>query len=101
LHIARVLYQSGVHHGRYVGALRLEGSGGRHGVAHGCARHPKVNDGIVHFRPICSGAGWFHAKAREIVAHSRKTGRRGSGAEDEADTSAPVDGQLSLDNASE
>jgi hypothetical protein len=64
-------------------------------------RVTEVNDGIVHFRPICPGAGWFHAKAREIVAHWRKTGRRGGGAEDEADTSAPVDGQLSLEGASE
>jgi hypothetical protein len=63
-------------------------------------RVTEVNDGIVHFRPICPGAGWYHAKAREVVAHWRKTGRRG-GSGDEADTSAPVDGQLSLEHASE
>ena len=64
-------------------------------------RVTEVNDGTVHFRPICPGAGWYHAKAREIVAHWRKTGRRGGGVEHEADRSAPVERQLSLQDASE
>ena len=46
-------------------------------------RVTKVDDGIVYFRPISPGAGWRHVKAREIVAHWRKTGRRGGGAEGE------------------
>jgi hypothetical protein len=35
-----------------------------------------VKDGVVHFNLICPGAGWRHAKAREIVTHWRKSGRR-------------------------
>ena len=40
-------------------------------------RVTEVGDGIVYFRPICPGAGWRHAKAREIVLHWRETERRG------------------------
>jgi hypothetical protein len=39
-------------------------------------RVTEINDGIVYFDPICPGAGWRHAKAREIVAHWRKAGPR-------------------------
>jgi hypothetical protein len=35
-----------------------------------------VDAGVVHFEPICPGAGWRHAKARDIIAHWRKAGRR-------------------------
>ena len=47
-----------------------------------------VDDGVVYFQPVCPGAGWRHAKAREITAHWRQDrpprrraggGRRGSG----------------------
>lgn len=57
----------------------------------------------MYFNPICSGAGWRHAKEREIVAHWRKTGRQGVGEEDASDCEQPVaiDGQLSLEDASE
>jgi hypothetical protein len=55
-----------------------------------------VNDGVVYFRPICPGAGWRHAKAREIVTHWRKTGRRGRGLKDETAPSDPTHGQLSF-----
>lgn len=54
----------------------------------------EVVDGVVYFHPICPGAGWWHAKAREIVAHWRKTGQRGGGADEEAEPSAPTRGQL-------
>jgi hypothetical protein len=62
-----------------------------------------VGDGVVYFQPVWLGAGWRHAKAREITAHWRKTGRRagareeGGGKVDETDTPAPMDGQLSID----
>lgn len=36
-----------------------------------------ISDGVVYFNPICPGAGWRHAKAREVVTHWRKTGRKG------------------------
>jgi hypothetical protein len=57
----------------------------------------------VHFNPICPGAGWRHAKAREIVAHWRKTGRRGGGDEDASERKHPaaIDGQLSMEDAPE
>jgi hypothetical protein len=29
-------------------------------------RVTEVNDGIVHFRPICPGAGWYHASGLSI-----------------------------------
>ena len=29
----------------------------------------EITDGQVNFRPLCPGAGWRHAIAREIVAH--------------------------------
>jgi len=35
----------------------------------------EIKDGVVHFRPISTAAGWRHASAREIVGHWRKTGR--------------------------
>lgn len=56
----------------------------------------------MYFNPICSGAGWRHAKEREI-AHWRKTRRQGGGEEDASDCEQPVaiDGQLSLEDVSE
>lgn len=35
-----------------------------------------VDAGHVHFRPICPGAGWRSATAREVTGHWRKAGRR-------------------------
>jgi len=64
-------------------------------------RVTEIKDRRVYFDPICPGIGWRHAKAREIVAHWRKTSRRGGGAEDETDTPASSDGQLSLEDAHE
>jgi hypothetical protein len=62
-------------------------------------RVTEINDRIVYFSPICPGAGWRHAKAREIVAHWRKTGRRGAGAADQSEPVAPLRGQLSFREA--
>lgn len=62
-----------------------------------------VGDAVVYFQPVCPGAGWRHAKAREITAHWRKTGRRagardeGGEEADETDTPIPIDGQPSID----
>lgn len=66
-------------------------------------RVTEISDGVVYFTPICPGAGWRHAKAREIVAHWRKAGRRGGGEEDASEREHPVaiDGQLALEDASE
>jgi len=64
-------------------------------------RVTEISDGIVYFNPTCPGAGWRHAKAREIVAHSRKTGQRGGREEDEREQTVPIDGQLSLKDTSE
>lgn len=66
-------------------------------------RVTEVHNGVVYFNPICPGAGWRHAKARDIVAHWRKTGRRDGGEEDSSEGEQPVaiDGQLSLEHASE
>ena len=66
-------------------------------------RVTEISDGVVYFNPICRGAGWRHAKAREIVAHWRKTGRRGGGEEDasESEQPSPIRGQLSLEDSSE
>lgn len=47
-----------------------------------------VSDGVVYFNPICPGAGWRHANAREIVTHWRNTGRRGGGDRTRARTSS-------------
>jgi hypothetical protein len=57
----------------------------------------------VCFNPICPGAGWRHAKAREIVAHWRKTGRRGGPGQDASENEQPaaIERQLSLEDASE
>ena len=60
-----------------------------------------VSNGIVYFRPICPGAGWRHAKAREIAAHWRKTGRRGSRAADQGKSSAPAGGHVSVPGATQ
>ena len=38
----------------------------------------EIRDGVVQFEPLCRGIGYRHAAAREIIAHSRKTGRRGA-----------------------
>jgi hypothetical protein len=35
-----------------------------------------VDGGRLHFRPLCPGAGWRTATAREVVGHWRKAGRR-------------------------
>jgi hypothetical protein len=57
----------------------------------------EIRDGVVQFEPLCRGISYRHASAREIVGHWRKTGRRGQGPGDEADTSAAVPrSQLSL-----
>ena len=37
-------------------------------------RVTEVSDGIVYFRPICPGAGWRHAKARDGRAQVRDRG---------------------------
>ena len=65
-------------------------------------RVTEVNDGIVYFRPIRPGVGWRHAKAREIVTHWRKTGRRADPAQDADDgqSSAAMRGQLSFGGGS-
>lgn len=55
-----------------------------------------INDSVVYFNPICPCAGWRHAKARQVVAHWRKTGRRARGPVEETEPPAPIDGQLSL-----
>ena len=44
----------------------------------------EVNAGIVYFDPVCPGGGWRHAKARQIVAHWRKTRPRQGVADDES-----------------
>ena len=60
-------------------------------------RVTEIKDGVVYFNPICPGAGWRHAKAREVIAHWRKTGRQRAGeSETELEPSAAIDGQLSL-----
>lgn len=59
-------------------------------------RVTEVSDGVVYFNPICPGAGWRRAKAREIVAHWRKIGRRDTGTEDETELPGPMRGQLSF-----
>jgi hypothetical protein len=59
-------------------------------------RVTQVEDGVVHFHPICPGAGWRHAKAREIVAHWRRTGRRSGKTDNEADPSPGATPQLSF-----
>jgi translation initiation factor 2 gamma subunit (eIF-2gamma) len=35
-----------------------------------------VEDGHVNFKPICPGAGWRSATAREVTAHWRRSGTR-------------------------
>ena len=45
----------------------------------------EIRDGVVQFEPLCRGISYRHATAREIIAHWRKTGRRGPGPADEAD----------------
>ncbi len=34
-----------------------------------------VEDGHVNFRPICPGAGWRSASARQVTGHWRRAGR--------------------------
>ena len=36
----------------------------------------EITDGTVRMRPLCPGAGWHRATARQVVGHWRKTGRR-------------------------
>lgn len=45
----------------------------------------EIRDGVVQFEPLCRGFSYQHATAREIVAHWRKTGRRGTSAADDRD----------------
>ena len=45
----------------------------------------EIRDGVVQFEPLCRGISYRHATAREIIAHWRKTGRRGPGPADEAE----------------
>jgi len=60
-------------------------------------RVTEIKDGVVYFNPVCPGAGWRHAKAREVIAHWRKTGRqRGGERETELQPPAATDGQLPL-----
>jgi hypothetical protein len=59
-------------------------------------RVTEISDGIVYFQPICAGAGWRHAKAREIVAHWRKTRGAASGQRITGEPSASARGQLPL-----
>jgi hypothetical protein len=60
----------------------------------------EIKDGVVHFRPISTAAGWRHASAREIVGHWRKTGRPRTGSEvgvgDDAGNTPQPREQLSL-----
>lgn len=63
-------------------------------------RVTEVSDGVVYFNPVCPGAGWRHAKPREIVAHRRKTGRRGGGERDRSEPADPTPRQLPLGKTS-
>ena len=45
----------------------------------------EIRDGVVQFESLGLGVSYRHAGAREIIAHWRKTGRRGPGPADEAD----------------
>ena len=60
----------------------------------------EIKDGVVHFKPISTAAGWRHASAREIIGHWRKTGRTRVGADvkvsDDASAEPPPREQLSL-----
>lgn len=58
-----------------------------------------VNDGVVYFQPICPGAAWRHATAREIVAHWRKTAPRRMAPDYEDEPSSPTRGQLTFPEA--
>jgi hypothetical protein len=40
-----------------------------------------VSDGIVYFNPVSPAAGWRQAKARDVLTHCRKTGRRAAGSD--------------------
>ena len=53
----------------------------------------EIKDGVVHFKPISTAAGWRHASAREIIGHWRKTGRPRPGAEVKLGDDATGDGQ--------
>jgi hypothetical protein len=56
-----------------------------------------IKDGVVCFSPICPGAGWRHVRAREVIAHWRKTGRQRAGErETKLEPPAAIDRQLSL-----
>ena len=46
----------------------------------------EIRDGVVQFELLCRGISYRHATAGEIIAHWRKTGRRGPGPADEPDT---------------
>lgn len=64
-------------------------------------RVTEVSDGVVYFDPTCAGAGWRHAKPRQIVAHWRKAGRQRAEDDDEREPPGPIDGQLSFPGGSE
>jgi hypothetical protein len=60
-------------------------------------RVTEIKDGVVYFNPICPGAGWRHAKAREVIAHWRNAGTQRAGERETGlGPSAAIDGQLSL-----
>jgi hypothetical protein len=50
----------------------------------------QISDGVLQFEPLCRGISHRHASAREVIAHWRKTGRRGPGVADEQDDEAPA-----------
>jgi translation initiation factor 2 gamma subunit (eIF-2gamma) len=60
----------------------------------------EIKDGVVHFTPISTAAGWRHASPREVIGHWRRTGRPRSGSEvgvgDDGQALAQPREQLSL-----
>lgn len=60
----------------------------------------EITDGVVHFRPLSTAAGWRHASAREVIGHWRRTGRPRPSTEvamaDDAREPGPPREQLSL-----
>lgn len=60
----------------------------------------EITEGVVHFRPLSTAAGWRHASAREVIGHWRRTGRARASAElavaDEGREGRPPREQLSL-----
>jgi translation initiation factor 2 gamma subunit (eIF-2gamma) len=60
----------------------------------------EIADGVVHFRPISTAAGWRHASARQVIGHWRRTGRPRPAAElalgEDLEPAPPPREQLSL-----